>query len=103
MNEAEERRKELLRQTRQLYEDSRIPAVHPRYQTMYRELYSSGEEELQGGSFVFRLAFAILLFVCYVWMDYAQVPVLNMNSDQIVTQIEKQLNLDDFQEVWKNL
>lgn len=102
MNNSEERRRELLRQTRQLYDDSWIPAVHPRYGNIYRNLYD-GDEEEQGGSFVFRLALVILLFVCYVWMDYAEVPVMNVSSDQIVTQIEKQMNIEELQEVWKNL
>lgn len=103
MNDSEARRRELLKQTRKLYDDSRIPAVHPRYGNLYRELYHEKEEDSQRGSFTFRLALGILLFVCYVWMDYAQVPVMNVSSDQIVTQIEKQLNVTDLQEVWKNL
>lgn len=95
MNEAEERRRKLLRQTRQLYDDSWIPAVHPRYGNLYRELYPSNTEEAQGGSFIFRLALGILLFLCYVWIDHAQVSVMNVSSDQIVTQIEKQINLEE--------
>lgn len=105
MNDSEERRRELLRQTRRLYDDSWVPAVHPRYGNLYRELYRDAEAEdiPEGGSFVFRLALGILLFVCYVWMDYAEVPVMNVSSDQIVTQIEKQMDVEDLQEVWKNL
>lgn len=103
MNDSEERRRELLMQTRRLYDDSWIPAVHPRYGNVYRELYKGAKEEPEGGSFVFRLALGILLFVCYVWMDYSQVPVMNVNSDQIVTQIEKQMDVKELQEVWKNL
>lgn len=103
MNESEARRRELLRQTRKLYDDSRIPAVHPRYGNLYKELYHEEDEDVQGGSFIFRLTLGILLFVCYVWMDYAQVPVMDVSSDQIVTQIEKQMDAEDLQEVWKNL
>lgn len=90
-------------QTRKLYDDSQIPAVHPRYGNLYRELYHGADKEPEGGSFVFRLALGILLFVCYVWMDYSQVPVMNVNSAQIVTQIEKQMDIKELQEVWKNL
>ncbi len=98
MNHSEERRRELLRQTRQLYDDSWIPAVHPRYGNICRNLYGT-DEEVQGGSFVLRLSLVILLFVCYVWMDYAEVPVMNVDSKQIVTQIEKQMNMEELQEV----
>ena len=104
MNDSEVRRRELLRQTRKLYNDERIPAVHPRYGNLYRELYQDGSEDVsESGSFVFRLALGILLFVCYVWMDYAEVPVMNVSSDQIATQIEKQMDIEDLQAVWKNL
>lgn len=103
MNESEERRRELLRQTRQLYDDSWIPAVHPRYGNLYHELYPSKEGEEQGGSFGVRLVLGILLFICYVWMDYAQIPVLNVSSDQIAVQIEKQMDAADLKEVWENL
>ena len=46
MNDSEMRRRELLRQTRKLYDDRRdIPAVHPRYGRIYHSLYDSEEEE----------------------------------------------------------
>lgn len=96
VNESEERRRELLRQTRKLYDDNCIPAIHPRYGNLYRELYQENSEQTQSGSFIFRLTLALLFFICYVWIDYAQVPVLNVNSDQIVTQIEKTIETSQF-------
>ena len=48
MNEAEKRRRELLEQTRYSYQESGIPAIHPRYRASYSELY--GEEEAEQGS-----------------------------------------------------
>lgn len=45
MNEAEKRRRELLEQTRYSYQESGIPAIHPRYRASYSELY--GEEEAE--------------------------------------------------------
>ena len=40
MNDAEMRRRELLRQTRKLYDEKPdIPAVHPRYGNIYHSLY----------------------------------------------------------------
>ncbi len=103
MNDPEERRRELLKQTRQLYDDTWIPAVHPRYGNLYKELYSDETAETPEGSFAFRLALGILLFVCYVWIDRAQIPVMNVDSSQIAVQIEKQMNVEELQEAWKNL
>ena len=46
MNDSEMRRRELLRQTRRLYDDKReIPAVHPRYGRIYHNLYENNTEE----------------------------------------------------------
>ena len=59
MNESELRRRELLRQTRKLYDERReVPAVHPSYGRICQELYSpSGAEgeKPSGGSFVIRI------------------------------------------------
>ena len=49
MNETEERRKELLRQARQMYDEDRfIPAVHPRYRNLYQDLYEPDENAKKG-------------------------------------------------------
>ncbi|HCR83296.1 hypothetical protein [Muricomes intestini] len=104
MNESEERRRELLRQTRKLYnEDVGIPAVHPRYGHIYHDLYGDDEERRPKNSFYFRLILAVLCFVCYIWIDYGKIDVANVNSEKIVNQIEHQLELKDIQAVWKNL
>lgn len=104
MNESEARRRELLRQTRKLYnEDGFVPAVHPRYGNIYHDLYDDGTQERPKNSFFFRLSLGILCFVCYVWMDYGKVNVANVSSSQIVNQIEKQMDLKDIEAVWKDL
>ena len=104
MNESEERRRQLLRQTRRLYnEDSFIPAVHPRYGHIYHDLYDDGAEARPKSSFFFRLTLGVLCFVCYVWIDYGKVNVANVSSDKIVNQIEKQMDLKDLQAEWKKL
>lgn len=103
MNESEARRRELLRQTRRLYsEDGFVPAVHPRYGHIYHDLYEDGQEP-QKNSFFFRLSLGILCFICYVWMDYGKIDVAHVSSEQIVNQIEKQIDMQDIKEVWKNL
>ena len=61
MNESELRRRELLRQTRRLYNDhNEIPAVHPRYGSICSSLYGDGQADRQSetarsGSFLIRL------------------------------------------------
>ena len=106
MNDSEMRRRELLRQTRKLYDDRReIPAVHPRYGNIYHSLYDSKEEEQTsyGNSFYIRLVIGILCFVCFVYMDQSKVSVAEVDSTAIVHQIEKNVDADTIKEVWKNL
>lgn len=104
MNDSEARRRELLRQTRKLYnEDGFIPAVHPRYGNIYHDLYDDGTNQQPRGSFFFRLSLGILCFICYVWVDYGKITVADVSSEKIVNQIEKQTDLKDIKEVWKNL
>ncbi|MCI6464432.1 MAG: hypothetical protein MSA90_03035 [Faecalicatena sp.] len=104
MNDSEARRRELLRQTKKLYnEDSFIPAVHPRYGNIYHDLYEDGTAQQPKGSFFFRLSLGILCFICYVWVDYGKINVANVSSDQIVNQIEKQMDMKDIEAVWKSL
>lgn len=45
MNESQERREELLRMSRQKWRKGSIPAVHPRYQHVYRGLYGEHSSE----------------------------------------------------------
>ena len=106
MNDSEMRRRELIRQTRKLYDDRReIPAVHPRYGNIYHSLYDSEEEEQTsyGNSFYIRLVIGILCFVCFVYMDQSKVSVAEVDSTAIVHQIEKNVDADTIKEVWKNL
>ena len=104
MNDSEARRRELLRQTRKQYDEKHfIPAVHPRYGNIYHELYDDQDDTYSKDSFLFRLTLGILCFICYVWMDSSQAQIASVSSDQIVNQIEKQVEMEDIQEVWKNL
>ena len=106
MNDSEMRRRELLRQTRKLYDERRdIPAVHPRYGSVYHSLYDDGEEETTSlaGSFYIRLVIGILCFVGFVYMDQSKVAVAEVDSAAIVNQIEKNVDADTIKEVWKNL
>lgn len=93
MNESELRRRELLRQTRKLYDERReIPAVHPRYGRICQELYSPRGEEGEkpsGGSFYIRLVAGIICFICFVYMDQSDADIAEVNSTSIVNEIEK--------------
>lgn len=105
MNDSELRRRELLRQTRKLYDERQeVPAVHPRYGNIYRSLYDGEEEHVPfGGSFYIRLAVGILCFICFVYMDQSKVSVAEVDSTAIVDQIEKDVDAETIKEVWKNL
>lgn len=106
MNDSEVRRRELLRQTRKLYDDKKeIPAVHPRYGGLYHDLYDKKEEEQypQGGSFYIRLVVSILCFICFVYMDQSDASVAEVDSTAIVHQIEQDIDIETIQEAWNEL
>lgn len=106
MNDAEMRRRELLRQTRKLYDDRReIPAVHPRYGRIYHDLYKTSEEEQEAssGTFYIRLVIGILCFVCFVYMDQSKAEIARVNSSSIVNEIEKEIDTEAIAETWKSL
>ena len=78
MNDPEMRRRELLRQTKRLYDERKdIPAVHPRYGRIYHELYhkEAGQQDQTGGSFYLRLVIGILCFISFVYMDQSNAGV----------------------------
>lgn len=106
MNDSEARRRELLRQTRKLYNERQdIPAVHPRYGRLYHDLYGYDEDEARQsqGSFYLRLVIGILCFICFVYMDQSKAEVAQVNSTSIVNQIEKNMDVETVKEVWKKL
>lgn len=106
MNDSEMRRRELLQQTKRLYDERRdIPAVHPRYGRIYHDLYpkEEGQKEQTGGSFYFRLVIGILCFICFVYMDQSNAGVAEVNSTSIVNEIEKDIDMNTVMEVWKNM
>lgn len=106
MNDSEVRRRELLRQTRRLYDEKReLPAVHPRYGRIYHNLYEENaeEQELSGSTFYIRLVIGILCFVCFVYMDQSKAEIAQVNSTAIVDQIEKDVDANAIIEAWKTL
>lgn len=104
MNDSEKRRRELLRQTRKLYDErNTVPAVHPRYGHIFNDLYGEEEATQPKNSFYLRAVVGILCFVCYVCMDTNQIKVAEVDSAQIVNQIEKEMDTSVLEEVWKEL
>ncbi|WP_370783106.1 hypothetical protein [[Ruminococcus] lactaris] len=95
MNDSELRRRELLKQTRRLYQDSAaIPAVHPRYGHIYHELYDtpdSGEAEHHSGSFFARLMLSVFLFLSFVYIEQNHLKPADISSTQIVNEIQKEI------------
>lgn len=101
MNDAQLRR-ELLRQTKQLYgERETVPPIHPRYGNLCKEQDEGGEEA--GGSFYMRLVICILCFIFFVYMDQNHAEVANVNSTKIINEIERDVELEAVKEVWENL
>ena len=106
MNDSEMRRRELLRQTRKLYDEHRdVPAVHPRYGNIYHSLYENSEEESRpsGGSFYIRLVIGILCFIFFVYMDQNGTSVAEVDSTAIVDQIGADFDWDAVKEAWGEL
>lgn len=91
MNESQERREELLRMSRQKWRKGSIPAVHPRYQHVYRGLYGEHSSEENGGSSFFtRMFISFLIFGMFVATDYTGEKIWKYTPSQIVSQIEYQ-------------
>ena len=91
MNEVEKRRRELLEQTRYSYQESGIPAIHPRYRASYSELY--GEEEAEQGSLGIRTFICMILFAVFVFMQNEGKDILHISSTKVVQESVKTLTL----------
>lgn len=98
VNETERRRRELLEQSRCRYQESEIPAVHPRYGASYRNLY--GTEEPEGGSLGIRTFICMILFAVFVYMQNGGKDILHVNSNRVVREVKKDMNWTD---VWRKL
>lgn len=106
MNESEMRRRELLRQTRKLYNDSsNVPAVHPRYGRIYNDLYKDkiSDNKEYTGSFYTRLVIGILCFICFVYIDQNKTNIAEVNSTSITEEIQKDFDEDIIKNVWNAL
>ena len=93
VNDAEKRRKKLLEQTRNLYQDNRmIPAVHPRYKASYYQIYPE-ERKLHKGTFGLRCMICVILFAAYMSFGingYKISGIGNLNVHEIIMQNQLQ-------------
>ena len=85
MTELEQRRIDLLKQTRKLYAENNIPAVHPRYRNTYSCLYEKKEMEGKESTFGIRAIIAILLFCLFVLANQKE-----MEEAQVVSNLIQQ-------------
>ena len=93
MNEEAQRRKELLEQTRYMSQESGIPAVHPRYNFSYDELYHT--EKKEQGSFGFRTFVCMILFAVFVFMQNEGKAILHVSSAKVIQEIRKNMDVID--------
>ncbi len=76
-----------MEQTRERFHDGYgAPAVHPRYQAAYRELYGESDPESHS-TLGIRVFLSLLLFAAFITLDKADQTVFHMDSQQIVQQI----------------
>lgn len=102
MTEAQQRRQELLNQTRKLYSDKgTVPAVHPRYGNFgINSNNSKIEENEKISSFRMRVIAAILLFLIYAGLDYSGSTLMEFTSEDIVNVVSNHI---DVVAVWNQL
>ena len=101
MNQSQKQREQLLQQARMLYSDKRtLPAVHPRYQHIYDDLYKVDEQKT--GTFGIRLFICLLVFVCFIVMKDGNYNLLETGSQQIKEVISENLEILYETEIFSN-
>lgn len=103
MNDAQQRRQDLLVQTRKLYSDKgKIPAVHPRYGTfgINHESKAKTEENIELSYLKLRFLIAVLLMVIYAGVDYTDTIIGGYTSHDVVEAVSQNI---DVAQVWNSL
>ena len=94
MNETEKRRERLLEQTRSIYhDDSKIPAIHPRYEAYYRQIYNCDNNGLKGTCGI-RCLICILVFGIYAVTGINQKEIFGLNDLQVREMIMQNIELE---------
>lgn len=84
MIDARQRRIDLMQQAQ-----GEIPAVHPRYQATYQNLYQEKEPRTLG----IRIFVSVLLFLTVFYITYTNQTIASVDSKQIISEVQR--------EVWK--
>ncbi len=84
MIDARQRRIDLLQQAQ-----GEIPAVNPRYQATYQNLYQEKEPRTLG----IRIFVSVLLFLTVFYITYTNQTIASVDSKQIISEVQR--------EVWK--
>lgn len=96
MNESQKRREQLLRDTRSQYSSRRqIPAVHPRYGAVYKNLYGE-DTDAPYSTLGIRIAICLILFGLFAAADYKDELIYKYTPTQIVSEIGKQPDFSAF-------
>lgn len=99
MNESEKRREELLRSTRNLYQNREIPAVHPRYRAAYANLYKENDNQKSGSTLGIRILICLVLFAVFAAAESQGETLWKYTPSQIVTEIQRQPELLSFSKI----
>ena len=88
-------RVEMLNSVRENSFNRDMPAIHPRYGALYRELYKSDREVKS--SFGMRILISLILFALFAAMEQGKITQIPISPSEITYQIETPLQLDMFQ------
>ena len=77
----------LLKEAKMRYSGSDIPAIHPRYGALYKNIYPNPEEKHQS-TFRLRLLICLILFALFAALDQGEFPEIPFTSTQISLKIE---------------
>ncbi len=101
MNENAKRRQDLvLQMKKENHFSSTIPAVHPKYNRIYHDLYDQKKEStMPSYSFAFRLFVAVLCFLLYLAVNTSNVEMAQKYSSRITSTIQSDYDLQEIQEI----
>ena len=93
MNEYEKRRRELLKQTRAIYEETTpTPAIHPRYQRINGSLYDTTPKSMFG----IRFAIAVVIFLMFFTMHQNEIRFRTIDSQYVAQKVSEDLLYQEF-------
>lgn len=103
MNENAKRRQNLVLQMKKgNHFSSAVPAVHPRYERIYQDLYEQKPKStMLEYSFPFRLFVAVLCFLLYLAVNTSNVETAQKYSSEITSTIQKNYDYKEIQEIFR--